>query len=126
MAVATRINMAEAIRGPWEHIVITSFGVDLGFFERAILPQLAHTRGRLILADADHLLAHHADAARGRFVRYLNRGYHTGGIHVAGVSHAKLILFDLRGRWTAPRRIGQPPFDRLGIHRRDVHPVRLQ
>lgn len=96
----TRINMADAIQGAWEHVVITSFGVDLGFFERAILPQLAQTRGRLILADADHLLVHHADAARGRLVRHLNRGYHAGGVHVSGVAHAKLVLLvsETRGR----------------------------
>ncbi|MFL5796555.1 MAG: hypothetical protein ACJ77A_01315 [Actinomycetota bacterium] len=87
-----RINLSQAIQGPWRHAVLMTFGLDLGFFERAVLPQLGQTRGRLVLADHEQLLAHQMAAARGRLVRQLNRSYVVGGVAVSGVAHAKLIL----------------------------------
>lgn len=92
--------MAEAIQGPWQHVVITTFGLDLGFFERAVLPQVAQARGRLLLADTDHLLAHQAAAARGRLVRHLNHSYLACGVSVGGAAHAKVVLLlsESRGR----------------------------
>lgn len=92
MATPGRINLSEAIQGSWRHVVVMTFGLDLGFFERAILPQLAQVRARLILADRDQYLVHQAAAARGRFVRQLNRSYVVGGVGVSGAAHAKLIM----------------------------------
>lgn len=94
------VNVGDAIQGRWRYVVVTTFGLDLGFFERAILPSLGQARGRLVLADADEALTHQASAARGRFVRYLNRDYLLGRVSVGGAAHAKLILLldDSRGR----------------------------
>jgi hypothetical protein len=87
-----RINLAEELRGPWDHAVITTFSTDLAFFERAILPTLSGTRGRLILTDGNHLLGFQAAAARDRLVRSLNRGYLAGAIATPAAAHAKVIL----------------------------------
>jgi hypothetical protein len=87
-----RINLAEELRGPWDHAVITTFSIDLAFFERAILPMLSGTRGRLILTDGNHLLGFQAAAARDRLVRSLNRGYLAGAIATPAAAHAKVIL----------------------------------
>jgi hypothetical protein len=87
-----RINLAEELRGIWDHAIITTFSTDLGFFERAILPMLSGTRGRLLLVDSDHLLGFQASAARERLVRSLNRGYLASAIATPAAAHAKVVL----------------------------------
>src|SRR5213083_858288 len=87
-----RLNLADELRGQWEHAIVTTFSTDLAFFERAILPMLSETRGRLILVDADHLLSFQAAAARERLVRSLNRGYLASAVATSAAAHAKVIL----------------------------------
>src|SRR5947209_5565619 len=87
-----RMNVARELQGPWQHAIITTYGLDLAFFERAILPQLSQARGRVILADSQLLLSHQAEAARGRMVRQANRSYVVGGITSSHAAHSKIIL----------------------------------
>lgn len=86
------LNLARELQGPWQHAVITTYGLDLAFFERAILPQLSQARGRVILADGQHLLSHQAEAARGRMIRHANRSYVVGGITTPNAAHSKIIM----------------------------------
>jgi len=88
----SRLNLANEIRGAWDHSIVMTYTAELDFFERAILPLLSSTRGRLIFVDAPHLLESQARAARERQVRALNRTYLTAGISMARAAHAKIIL----------------------------------
>ena len=87
-----RMNLADEVRGAWDHCIVMTYTANLEFFERAILPLLSSTRGRLVLADAPHLLESQSLAARGRLVRSLNRSYLVAGISMPKAAHAKLIL----------------------------------
>ena len=92
------INLADEIGGSWQHVVIATFGVDLGFFEQAVLPLLPRARARLVLADHSNLLAHQASAVRDGIVRHWNHSYLVAGVRHAHAAHAKLILLTTSDR----------------------------
>ena len=92
------LNLADEITGPWRHAVFTTFGVDLGFFEQAVLPLIPRARARVVLADHDHLLGHQSVAVRDGIVRHWNHSYLASGIRHGHAAHTKLILLTTSDR----------------------------
>jgi len=87
------LELPERLKGPWEHLVIFSFGVDLPFFEGALWRQLSPScRNRIILADGRQFLEACSGYARGPALRYINQRYIADGIHARAAAHAKVIL----------------------------------
>ncbi len=93
----SRLEVPEQFRGPWEHALILTYGVDVTFFERALWPQFAaRCRNKIILADGRQYLQKSEDYAQQKgLVRHLNQIYIVAGIfgsHAHSSAHAKLIL----------------------------------
>ena len=93
----SRLEVPEQLRGPWEHALILTYGMDITFFERALWPQFAaRCRNKIILADGRQYLQKSEDYAQQKgLVRYLNQSYVVAGIygsHAYTSAHAKLIL----------------------------------
>jgi len=93
----SRLEIPEQLRGPWEHALILTYGVNVTFFERTLWPQFsARCRNKIILADGQQYLQRCEDYAQQKgLVRYLNQSYVVAGIfgqHAYTSAHAKLIL----------------------------------
>lgn len=87
------LRLPELLRGPWDHAVLLSYGIDLPFFERALARQLPPTcRNRILLGDERTYLASCDAYARGGLVRSANRTYIAEPILRRSHSHAKVIL----------------------------------
>lgn len=93
------LPVPERLKGPWEHALVLTYGLDLPFFERSLWPQLdPRCRNRIILADGRRYLeacARYAESAVQRppgEIRYLNRAYVAEGIFAPHAAHAKVIL----------------------------------
>jgi hypothetical protein len=97
MRSLSKLEVPEQLRGPWEHALILTYGMDITFFERALWPQFAaRCRNKIILADGGQYLQKSEDYAQQKgLVRYLNQSYVVAGIfgpHAYASAHAKLIL----------------------------------
>ncbi len=91
------LELPEQLKGPWEHALILTYGVDIPFFERSLWYQFpARCRNKIILADGEQYLeASKLYAQQPGLVRHLNRLYIVSGIfgsHAYTAAHAKLIL----------------------------------
>src|SRR5690242_575863 len=88
------LEIPEQLKGPWDHLLIMTYGLDLPFFERTLYSQLAERcRNKIILADGQHYLEACAQYARKQgLVNHLNQSYIAAGIFVPHVAHAKLVL----------------------------------
>ena len=93
MTAGPDLELPLALEGPWEHALFLSYGLDLPFFERTILPGLPGTcRNRILLGDEQTYLAscdHFADSG---LVRYANSQYVAEPLLRRQRSHAKLLL----------------------------------
>ena len=77
MTAAPDLELPLALSDPWEHALFLSYGLDLPFFERTILPNLAGScRNRILLGDektylasCDHFAESRLGAAREQPVR---------------------------------------------------------
>lgn len=88
------LELPEQLRGPWDHVLILTYGVDISFFERSLWPQLpARCRNKIILADGLRYLQKCESYAQQKgLVRHLNQSYVVAGIFGPHAFHAKLIL----------------------------------
>ena len=93
MTAVPDLQLPLALSGSWEHALFLSYGLDLPFFERMILPNLPGTcRNRILLGDEKTYLGscdHFADSG---LVRYANSQYVAEPILRRPSSHAKLVL----------------------------------
>ena len=93
MMAVPDLELPLALSGSWEHALFLSYGLDLPFFERLILPNLPGTcRNRILLGDEKTYLGscdHFADSG---LVRYANSQYVAEPILRRPSSHAKLVL----------------------------------
>ncbi len=93
------LKLPEQLGGPWEHVLILTYGLDIPFFEAALWSQFsARCRNKIILADGQRYLESCATYARGGLVRYLNQRYIAEGIFAEHAAHAKAILLTNRER----------------------------
>lgn len=89
----TQLQLPERLKGPWEHLLILTYGLDALFFENALWRQLsARCRNKIILADGRCYLDACSGYARSGMVRHLNQRYIAEGIYTPRAAHAKLIL----------------------------------
>lgn len=87
------LELPEQLCGPWENVLILTYGVDVPFFENALWNQFsARCRNKIILADGQSYLDSCIEYARGGLVRYLNQRYLVEGILAPHAAHAKAIL----------------------------------
>jgi len=91
------LELPEQLKGPWDHALILSYGLDIPFFERALWYQFpARCRNKIILADGQqYLQVSDAYSQQRGLVRHMNQLYVVAGIfglHVYTSAHAKLIL----------------------------------
>jgi hypothetical protein len=93
MSARPDLQLPLALSGSWEHALFLSYGLNLPFFERMILPNLPGTcRNRILLGDEKTYLGscdHFADSG---LVRYANSQYVAEPILRRPSSHAKLVL----------------------------------
>lgn len=93
MTALPDIELPLALSGPWEHALFLSYGLDLPFFERTILPNLPGTcRNRILLGDEKTYLASCDHFAESGLVRHANARYVAEPILRRRSSHAKLLL----------------------------------
>ena len=87
------LELPARLKGPWEHAVIVTYGMDIPFFENALWGQFnSRCRNKIVLADGERYLEACADYALGGLVRHLNQRYIAEGVFVLRAAHAKLIL----------------------------------
>jgi hypothetical protein len=91
------LELPEQLKGPWDHVMILTFGLDIPFFERSIWHQFAaRCRNKIILADGQQYLQASKDYAQQQgLVRHMNQLYVVAGIfgpHAYTSAHTKLIL----------------------------------
>jgi hypothetical protein len=87
------LKLPEHLKGPWEHVLILTYGLDVPFFENALWNQFgSRCRNKIILADGQRYLESCAVYARGGLVRHLNQRYIAEGIFVPHAAHAKAIM----------------------------------
>ncbi|MEI7768418.1 MAG: hypothetical protein WCI67_00440 [Chloroflexales bacterium] len=89
----SELPLPEQFTGPWEHLLILTYGMDLPFFEQTLLRELsARCRNRIILSDGQHFLDACALYQQNALARYFNQRYVAEGIFAPRAAHAKLIL----------------------------------
>lgn len=88
------LEIPEQLKGPWDHLLIMTYGADLPFFERTLWQQLAgRCRNKIILVDGQHYLEACALYARKEgLVNHLNQSYVAAGIFGPRTAHAKFLL----------------------------------
>ncbi len=87
------LRLPEQLKGPWHHALILTYGMDIPFFESALLSQFgARCRNKMILADGRQYLEASANYAQSGLVRYMNQRYVAEGIFSPRAAHAKLIM----------------------------------
>lgn len=87
------LPLPEQFKGPWEHLLILTYGMDLPFFEQALLREVSsRCRNRIILGDGQHFLDACALYQQNGLARYFNQRYVAEGIFAPRAAHVKLIL----------------------------------
>src|SRR4051812_35621151 len=80
----------ETISGRFEHAVLTTYSINLHFFEQWVMPLLRRAEVRNIVAFVDH--AQFAQAVDPRGIQSLGRSYHLVSTRLGhGAFHPKLI-----------------------------------
>ncbi|PDW05101.1 hypothetical protein [Candidatus Viridilinea mediisalina] len=89
----SEVQLPEQIKGPWDHLLILTYGMDLPFFEHTLLRELpARCRNRIVLGDGAHLLEISEAHVRDGLARAMNHRYVAEGIFSPQAAHAKLIM----------------------------------
>jgi hypothetical protein len=89
----TSLKLPEQISGKWASAVILTYGAQLSFFQRYLIPQLSQVPLRLILADGSHLPDLMRNVAEEtELLRQVNRSYLVAPIRHPRAAHAKIIL----------------------------------
>jgi len=90
-----RLNIPEQLKGPWDSMLVLTYGAQLEFYENALVRQLQdRCRNRVILCDDEHYQSVCAQVAESPgFLRTVNQRYLFAGIRCPrGVAHAKAVL----------------------------------
>src|SRR3989441_7482091 len=76
------LELPEQLKGPWDHALILSYGLDIPFFERALWYQFpTRCRNKIILADGkQYLQISDAYSQQRGLVRHMNQLYVVAGI----------------------------------------------
>jgi hypothetical protein len=88
------LELPPQLRGSWEHALIMTYGLDVAFFERTLLPLFSsECRNKIVLVDGTHFLEICARSARseGQLLHF-NQTYLASGIFAPRAAHAKIIL----------------------------------
>ncbi len=87
------LKLPDQLKGSWHNALILTYGMDIPFFESALLSEFsARCRNKIILADGRHYLKASANYAQSGLVRHMNQRYVAAGIFSPNAAHAKLIL----------------------------------
>lgn len=87
---ASRLNLPEALSGRFTGLTIATYGADLAFLERFLLPRLARQiTNRVLLVDGAQL---HKTITSGHGFRRLNRTYATAPINSQRSFHPKFLF----------------------------------
>ncbi len=87
------LKLPEQLKGSWGHALILTYGMDIPFFENALLPEFSpRCRNKIILADGRQYLEASANYAQSGLVRYMNQRYIVEGIFSPRAAHAKLVM----------------------------------
>ncbi len=87
------LELPEEFKGRWENALIMTYGLDIPFFESALLSQFRSScRNKIILADGEKYLEACANYAESGLVRHMNQRYLAEGIFCPQAAHAKLIM----------------------------------
>ncbi len=82
----SEVQLPNQLNGPWDHLLILTYGMDLPFFEYALLRELpARCRNRIVLGDGAHLLEISEAHARDGLARAMNHRY------VADVNYSAVV-----------------------------------
>jgi hypothetical protein len=90
-----RLNIPEQLKGPWDSMLVLTYGARLEFYENALVRQLQdRCRNRVILCDDEHYQSVCEQVAESPgFLRTVNQRYLFAGIRCPrGVAHAKAVL----------------------------------
>jgi len=90
-----RLNIPEQLKGPWDSMLVLTYGAQLEFYENALVRQLQdRCRNRVILCDDEHFQSVCRQVAESPgFLRTVNQRYLFAGIRCPrGVAHAKAVL----------------------------------
>src|SRR6266699_2347741 len=92
--IMNTLEIPEQLKGPWDHVLILTYGLGVPFFERSLWQQFAaRCRNKIILADGRYYLQSCAAYAQQKgLVRHMNQSYVVAGIFGPHATHAKLIL----------------------------------
>lgn len=94
------LELPPQLRGSWEHALIMTYGLDVAFFERTLLPLFSsECRNKIVLVDGAHFLEICARSARseGQLLHF-NQAYLASGIFAPHAAHAKIILLSNKER----------------------------
>jgi hypothetical protein len=78
--------------GPYEQVLILTFGADLEFYERVLRRHFGSFRNQIVLADGGQIDRHLSGLASSATLRHLNRSWVAGPIRIQHAAHAKAIL----------------------------------
>ncbi len=78
--------------GPYEQVLILTFGADLEFYERVLRRHFGSFRNQIVLADGGQLDRHLSGLASSGTLRHLNRSWVAGPVRIQHSAHAKAIL----------------------------------
>jgi len=85
--------LPDQFKGPWENVLIVTYGADLPFWEGVLWRELsAQCRNKIVLVDGKRFLAACNTYAESGLVRRLNHQYVAEGIFGTLSAHAKVIL----------------------------------
>ena len=94
------LELPPQLRGPWEHALIMTYGLDVAFFERTLLPRFTPVTVAALLATLVCIFAFQAENVTGRYFHvlliaipillqvYFNSGLAYGLMHLFRVQHS--------------------------------------
>jgi hypothetical protein len=89
---AERVHVPLVIGEAREHVLICTFGANLGFYEGPLWLAVGRARNRVVLADDTMLARYLAGETRGTRLRHVNARYLVSPITNERAAHAKVIL----------------------------------
>jgi len=92
-AAALRLRVPELFKGDYSQVLISTFGVDIEFYERVLRRDVARFNHQVVLVDGTQLSRSIAGALKSGYTRQLNRSWLAAPVHSNGAAHAKFLLF---------------------------------
>lgn len=87
-----RIPIPKLLDEAWDSVIIATYGADLDFYERLLLPQLRKARNRVIFCDGRQITQQLAEPDSRSQLRQLNHTYVLAPIWASRAAHAKLLM----------------------------------